>query len=72
MLALPETSPLPIESFDGIAVTKDPLDFVGDGPYRFVAPQSSETYALSRNPSWIPGTDPLRHAYVDHVSVRGG
>jgi peptide/nickel transport system substrate-binding protein len=72
LLSLPETSPLPIESFVGVSVTNDPLSFIGDGPYRFVSPQSGETYALSRNPAWTPGGDPLRRAYVDHVSVRGG
>ncbi|HEX4017073.1 MAG TPA: ABC transporter substrate-binding protein [Frankiaceae bacterium] len=72
ILALPETAPLPVESFVGLSVTKDPLSFVGDGPYRFVSPQSGETYALSRNPSWSQGGDPLRRAYVDHISVRGG
>ena len=70
ILALPETSPLPVESFQGLTVTSDPLRFVGDGPYRFVAPVADETYALSRSLSW--GDDPLRRAYVDHVSVRGG
>ncbi len=72
ILALPETSPLPVESFVGLRVTNDPLSFVGDGPYRFVSPQAGETYALSRSPSWSPGSDPLRRAYVDHISVRGG
>ncbi len=72
ILALPETAPLPVESFVGLRVTNDPLNFVGDGPYRFVSPQAGETYALSRNPSWSQGGDPLRHAYVDHISVRGG
>ncbi|HEX4430118.1 MAG TPA: ABC transporter substrate-binding protein [Frankiaceae bacterium] len=72
ILALPETAPLPVESFVGLKVTNDPLNFVGDGPYRFVSPQSGETYALSRNPSWSQGGDPLRRAYVDHISVRGG
>jgi ABC-type transport system substrate-binding protein len=72
ILALPETAPLPVESFVGLRVTNDPLNFVGDGPYRFVSPQSGETYALSRNPAWSQGGDPLRHAYVDHISVRGG
>ncbi len=72
ILALPETAPLPVESFVGLRVTNDPLNFVGDGPYRFVSPQSGETYALSRNPSWSQGGDPLRRAYVDHISVRGG
>ncbi len=72
ILSLPETSPLPVESFVGLQVTNDPAQFVGDGPYRFVPAQSGETYALSRSPSWDPGSDPLRHAYVDHVSIRGG
>ncbi len=72
ILALPETSPLPVESFVGLRVTNDPLSFVGDGPYRFVSPQTGETYALSRSPSWSPDSDPLRRAYVDHISVRGG
>ena len=72
ILSLPETSPLPVESFTGIQVTNDPLSFVGDGPYRFIQAQSGETYALSRSPSWDPASDPLRHAYVDHISIRGG
>jgi peptide/nickel transport system substrate-binding protein len=72
MLALPQTSPLPVESFTGLRVTNDAQRFVGDGPYRFVDPQDGETYALSRSPSWDPVDDPLRHAYVDHISVRGG
>lgn len=72
ILAFPETAPLPVESFVGLRVTNDPLNFVGDGPYRFVSPQAGETYALSRNPSWNQGGDPLRRAYVDHISVRGG
>ncbi len=72
ILSLPETSPLPVESFVGLQVTNDPAQFVGDGPYRFVQAQSGETYALSRSPSWDPASDPLRHAYVDHVSIRGG
>ena len=72
ILALPETAPLPVESFVGLKVTTNPLNFVGDGPYRFVSPQAGETYALSRNPSWSQSGDPLRHAYVDHISVRGG
>jgi peptide/nickel transport system substrate-binding protein len=72
ILSLPQTAPLPVESFVGVSVTKDPLSFIGDGPYRFVSPQQGETYALSRNPAWTPGGDPMRRAYVDHVSVRGG
>ena len=72
ILALPQTSPLPVESFTGMRVTNAAESFVGDGPYRFVDPQDGETYALSRSPSWDPGGDPLRHAYVDHISVRGG
>ncbi len=72
MLALPETSPLPVEDFDGTQVIADSQGFVGDGPYHFVEPQGSETYALSRNPNWSPADDPLRNAYVDHVSVHGG
>ncbi len=72
ILALPQTSPLPVESFTGFAVTDDPQRFVGDGPYHFIDTKSGETYALSRSPSWDPGGDPLRHAYVDHISIRGG
>ena len=72
ILSLPQTSPLPVESFIGMRVTNDAQSFVGDGPYRFVDPQGGETYALSRSPSWDPAGDPLRHAYVDHISIRGG
>jgi peptide/nickel transport system substrate-binding protein len=72
ILSLPQTSPLPVESFSGMRVTNAAESFVGDGPYRFIDPQDGETYALSRSPSWDPAGDPLRHAYVDHISVRGG
>jgi ABC-type transport system substrate-binding protein len=72
ILSLPQTSPLPVESFTGMRVTDAAQSFVGDGPYRFIDPQDGETYALSRSPSWDPAADPLRHAYVDHISVRGG
>lgn len=72
IFALPETSPLPVESFTGLQVTNNAQEFVGDGPYSFVQPQAGETYALSRSQSWDPSSDPLRHAYVDHISIRGG
>jgi peptide/nickel transport system substrate-binding protein len=72
ILSLPQTSPLPVESFTGMRVTNAAASFVGDGPYRFIDPHDGETYALSRSPSWDPTADPLRHAYVDHISVRGG
>ena len=72
ILSLPQTSPLPVESFTGMRVTNAAARFVGDGPYRFIDPHDGETYALSRSPSWDPTADPLRHAYVDHISVRGG
>jgi peptide/nickel transport system substrate-binding protein len=72
ILSLPETSPLPVESFTGLRVTNDPQRFVGDGPYRFVQTQGGETYALSRSPSWDPADDLLHRAYVDHISIRGG
>jgi peptide/nickel transport system substrate-binding protein len=72
ILSLSQTSPLPVESFSGLRVTNNPQTFVGDGPYRFIDPKAGETYALSRNPAWDPAGDPLRHAYVDHISVRGG
>ncbi|HMA46227.1 MAG TPA: ABC transporter substrate-binding protein, partial [Frankiaceae bacterium] len=73
ILALPAASPVPLEAL------ADPPDspayrshLVSDGPYRFSDPKPGETARLSRNPVWDPGSDPLRRAYVDHVTLRLG
>ncbi|MDQ1672029.1 MAG: peptide/nickel transport system substrate-binding protein, partial [Frankiaceae bacterium] len=69
ILALPALSPLPFEIEDGFDA---PLQLVTDGPYRFVDPKEGESYRLSRNAAWDPGTDRIRGALVDRVAFRGG
>ncbi|HSP36677.1 MAG TPA: ABC transporter substrate-binding protein [Frankiaceae bacterium] len=69
ILALPAMSPLPFEIKEGFS---EPTALINDGPYHFIQPESGEAYRLSRNPSWDPGTDPIRTALVDRVSFRGG
>ncbi len=69
ILAMPALSPLPREIEQGFT---DPLQLVTDGPYRFVDPKAGESYRLSRNAAWDPGTDRIRTALVDRVAFTGG
>lgn len=74
VLAQPAASPVPAELAAPTAPSdrQDITQLVGDGPYRFQAPEAGETYRLTRNPSWDPSSDPLRQALADRVVMRGG
>lgn len=71
VLAQPAASPVPAE-LSAQTGRQEPLTLVGDGPYRFGAPESGELYRLTRNPAWDPSSDALRQALADRVVVRGG
>ena len=45
---------------------------ISDGPYQIAKYVPGKEFQLDRNPAWDPKTDPLRHAYVDHIKVTEG
>lgn len=45
---------------------------LSDGPYEITSYVASKSFTLARNPAWEPSTDPLRHAYVNKITVTEG
>jgi peptide/nickel transport system substrate-binding protein len=45
---------------------------LSNGPYAISKYVPTKSFELVRNPAWNPKTDPLRHAYVDKMSVTQG
>jgi peptide/nickel transport system substrate-binding protein len=69
VLALPSSSPVPIESDSGAAYGADP---VSSGPYAVTSVDQATGILLERNPQWDPDTDDVRTALPDRVVVRTG
>ena len=73
ILAMPFASPAPAEYLNYLP---DSAAFrqhtISDGPYQIVSYKANSSIALNRNPAWTQTTDPLRHQYVDHVTVTEG
>jgi ABC-type transport system substrate-binding protein len=45
---------------------------LSDGPYEITSYVAGKSFTLARNPAWEQSSDPLRHAYVDKVTVTEG
>jgi len=45
---------------------------ISDGPYQVVTYTPNQSIALDKNPAWTQASDPIRHQYVDHISVTEG
>ncbi|CUU55847.1 peptide/nickel transport system substrate-binding protein [Parafrankia irregularis] len=72
LLALPASSPVPLEALAYPADSPEYLDnLISAGPYRFV-PAPDGSYLLSRNPSWSGSSDGIRRALPDHITVTDG
>jgi ABC-type transport system substrate-binding protein len=73
ILAMPFSSARPVE-YD--QYVPDSAEFrqhtLSDGPYEITKYVPRRQFVLERNPVWNPATDPLRHAYVDGISVTEG
>ena len=69
VLALPSSSPVPIESDTGGAYGNTP---VSSGPYVVTSVDPVTGILLERNPEWDPATDDVRTALPDRVVVRTG
>src|SRR3954454_4511168 len=69
IMALPSSSPVPIEADSGAAYGADP---VSSGPYAVTSVDPKTGILLERNPGWNPATDDVRTALPDSVLVRTG
>ncbi len=69
VLALPSSSPVPIESDSGAGYGADPIS---SGPYAISSVDPATGILLERNPQWNPDTDDVRTALPDRVVVRTG
>ncbi|HEY1480421.1 MAG TPA: ABC transporter substrate-binding protein [Gaiellales bacterium] len=45
---------------------------LSDGPYAITSYTPTKSFTLARNPAWKASSDPLRHAYVDAITVTEG
>ena len=45
---------------------------LSDGPYAITKYVPSKSMTLERNPAWKQSSDPLRHAYVDTITITEG
>ncbi|MGY1605853.1 MULTISPECIES: ABC transporter substrate-binding protein [unclassified Geodermatophilus] len=69
VLALPSSSPVPVESDTGAGYGADP---VSSGPYAITTVDAATGIVLDRNPAWDPASDEVRTALPDRVVVRTG
>ncbi|KQS63669.1 ABC transporter substrate-binding protein [Modestobacter sp. Leaf380] len=69
VLALPSSSPVPIEADTGADYGNDP---VSSGPYALTSVDAQTGIVLDRNAAWDQASDPVRTALPDQVVVRTG
>ena len=69
VMALPSSSPVPIEADKGATYGSDP---VSSGPYAISSVDGETGVVLERNAEWDPATDEVRRALPDRVVVRTG
>src|SRR6185437_8060604 len=73
ILAMPFASPAPQEY---LKYVPDDANFrkhtISDGPYQITSYAANQSIKLDRNPAWKQDSDPVRHAYVDHIQVTLG
>ena len=73
ILTLPFFSPVPEEYAERYGLGRDyGQHLIASGPYRLQQYTPGRLIELVRNENWDPRTDPLRHAWVDKISVTIG
>jgi ABC-type transport system substrate-binding protein len=73
ILALPFSSPAPVESLDYLPDSPEfRQNFVASGPYKITTYVADKQIELDRNPAWKAETDDLRGANVDKISITEG
>jgi len=73
MMAMPFTSARPVE-YDAYLPNSLQLDqhTISDGPYQITSYVPGKSMTLNKNPSWKQSTDPVRHQYVNEVTLTIG
>ena len=66
LMALPTSTPVPRARDTGAS---DESEFVASGPYMVDGHGQTSTLVLTKNPNWEPGSDPIRHQYLDSIVV---
>jgi len=66
LMALPTSTPVPRARNTGAS---DESEFVASGPYMVDGHGQTSTLVLTKNPNWEPGSDPIRHQYLDRIVV---
>ena len=73
ILAMPFASPAPREY---LSYVPDDATFrqhtISDGPYQITKYVPNQRIELDRNPAWDRASDPIRHQYVEHITVTEG
>ena len=69
VMALPSSSPVPIEADSGANYGGHPMS---SGPYLITSVDPAAGILLDRNPQWDPATDGVRTALPDKIVVRTG
>jgi peptide/nickel transport system substrate-binding protein len=69
VMALPSSSPVPIEADSGADYGAHPMS---SGPYLITSVDPATGILLDRNPQWDPATDGVRTALPDKIVVRTG
>jgi ABC-type transport system substrate-binding protein len=73
ILAMPFSSARPVEYDQYVPDSADWRQHtISDGPYQITKYVPSKEFNLDRNPAWVQASDPLRHNYVDHITVTEG
>jgi peptide/nickel transport system substrate-binding protein len=73
ILAMPFSSARPIEYDHYVPDSADWRQHtLSDGPYAITKYVPTKEFTLDRNPAWKQSSDPLRHDYVDQMTVTEG
>jgi ABC-type transport system substrate-binding protein len=73
ILAMPFASPAPKEYLNYVP---DSAQFrahtISDGPYQITKYTANQSIDLAKNPAWTQASDPVRHQYVNNITVTEG
>jgi peptide/nickel transport system substrate-binding protein len=73
MLSMPFTSARPVE-YDSYLPNSLQLDehSISDGPYQITSYIPGKSITFMRNPAWKQSTDPIRHQYLNEITLTDG
>jgi ABC-type transport system substrate-binding protein len=73
ILAMPFSSARPVEYEKYVPDSAQwRQNTISDGPYQITKYVPGKEFNLDRNPAWNQASDPLRHDYLDHITVTEG